>query len=65
MLTDEKIEKYKQDKRLDFQFNILFKRSAKKKLDKIAKEKGITTSELVRLLIYEFIKKYELPNQGD
>lgn len=57
MLSNEKIEQYKELKKLDFSLNFLINRTDKNKLEKIAKKKGITTSELLRILIKEFIKE--------
>lgn len=57
MLSNQKIEEYKKNKRLDFQFNFLIKESDKRELDKIADKKDISTSELLRILIKEFIKE--------
>ena len=59
MLSNEKIEQYKELKKLDFQLNFLINRADKNKLEKIAKKKGITISELLRILIKEFIKEQE------
>ena len=44
-------------KKFDFQLNFLIKKSDKRNLDEIAEKKGITTSELLRLLIQEYIKQ--------
>lgn len=57
MLSNEKIEQYKELKKLDFSLNFLINKTDKNKLDKIAEKKGITTSELLRILIKEFIKE--------
>lgn len=57
MLSNEKIEQYKELKKLDFQLNFLINRTDKNKLEKIAKKKGVTISELLRILIKEFIKE--------
>ncbi len=57
MLSNEKIEQYKELKKLDFNLNFLVNKTDKNKLEKIAKKKEITTSELLRILIKEFIKE--------
>jgi len=63
MLSNEKIEEYKEVKRLDFSLNFLINKTDKIKLSKIAKKKGLNTSELLRILIKEFIK--EQKKNGD
>lgn len=57
MLSNEKIEQYKELKKLDFSLNFKINKADKNKMDKIAKKKGLTTSELLRILIREFIKE--------
>ena len=57
MLSNEKIEQYKELKKLDFNLNFLINKTDKNKLEQIAEKKGITTSELLRILIKEFIKE--------
>lgn len=57
MLSNEKIEQYKELKKLDFQLNFLINKADKNKLEMIAKKKGVTISELLRILIKEFIKE--------
>ncbi len=57
MLSNKKIEEYKKNKRLNFQFNFLIKETDKRELDRIADKKSLSTSELLRILIKEFIKE--------
>lgn len=57
MLTNKKIEQYKKDSRLDFQVNFLIKKTDKEEFDKIADKNNVSTSELLRILIKEFIKE--------
>ena len=57
MLSNKKIEQYKELKKLDFNLNFLINSSDKKELENIAQKKEISTSELLRILIKEFIKE--------
>ncbi|KKN61173.1 hypothetical protein LCGC14_0524680 [marine sediment metagenome] len=59
MLSNQKIEEFKKNKRSNCQINFLIKKSDKGKLDSIADKKNIYTSELLRLLITEFINEQE------
>lgn len=57
MLSDQIIEEYKErDKPLDSTFNFLIRKTDKLELDKVANEKDLSTSKLVRILIKEFLK---------
>ncbi|MFW9872675.1 MAG: hypothetical protein ACFFG0_06190 [Candidatus Thorarchaeota archaeon] len=57
MLTKEKIRKYKEDTALNFNLNFLINSRDKEELDLIAKDCETNTSELLRMLIKEFIKE--------
>lgn len=57
MLTKEKIRKYKEDTSLNFNLNFLINSKDKEELDIIAKDCETNTSELLRMLIKEFIKE--------
>ena len=63
MLSNKKIEEYRKNKKFDFQLNFLIKKSDKRNLDEVAKKKGITTSELLRLLIREYIKQQNIQDE--
>ena len=57
MLTTEKIEEYKADRRLNALINFTINKKEKEKLKDLAKRKGISMSELLRMLINECIKE--------
>jgi len=56
MLNKKRIEEYQKSKKLDTNLNFKMNRRDKKKLDKYSDLYSISTSELVRLLIREFIE---------
>lgn len=57
MLTNKKIEEYKKKKASSIQLNFEIKRADKEELYQIADKKGIYASEILRLLVKEFIKE--------
>lgn len=57
MLTAEKIEKYKEDRRLNGLINFKINKKERAEFNNLAKKKGISVSEFLRILIYEAIKE--------
>lgn len=57
MLSDIKIEEYKKKKASNIQLNFEIKRSDKEDLYHIADKKGLYASELLRMLVKEYIKE--------
>lgn len=57
MLSDQKIEEYKKNKGPYIQLNFQIKKVDKEELYCIADKKGLFPSELLRILIKEFIKE--------
>ncbi|GAJ06515.1 unnamed protein product [marine sediment metagenome] len=57
MLTIEKIKEYKADRRLNSYINFTINKKEKEKLKDLAKKKGISMSELLRMLISECMKE--------
>lgn len=56
MLTIEKIKEYKEGRSLNTLINFTINKKEKVKLKALAKKKGISMSELLRILISECIK---------
>lgn len=67
MLTIEKIKEYKADRRLNTYINFTINKKEKEKLKALAKKKGISMSELLRMLISECMKEeiIEQKRNGD
>lgn len=67
MLTTEKIEKYREDRRLNGLFNFKINKKERAEFNNLAKKKGISASECLRILIHEAIKeeKKEKQKNGD
>jgi len=61
MLTTEKIRGYK-EKRKSVLINFKIKEKKRKELKDLAKKKGLSMSELIRILIYECIEEDENQN---
>ena len=57
MLSNKIIEEYKKKKASNIQLNFEIKRADKEELYQIADKKGIYASEILRLLVKEFIKE--------
>lgn len=57
MLTKKIIKEYKEKNDLTLQFNFLINKTDKAELVQIAKNNGLTTSELLRIMIKECIKQ--------
>ncbi len=57
MLSDKKIEIYKENKQTTVVFNIKIERTDRIILKDIVSKKGLSMSEVIRLLIKEFIRK--------
>lgn len=57
MISKKILKEYKDSKKLDFNLNFLINKRDKKKLEEIASENSISMSELLRILIKEFIKE--------
>ncbi len=56
MLSDKKIKEYKKKKQTTVVFNFLIKKTDRIRLKDIASKKDLSMSEVIRLLIKEFIK---------
>ncbi len=57
MLTAEKIEKYKEERSLNVLINFRINKNERVEINSLAKKKGISVSELLRILINECIKE--------
>lgn len=57
MLTKKTLEEYKKSKKLDFNLNFLINKQDKQNLAIIANKNDISMSELIRILIKEFLKE--------
>ena len=56
MLTTEKIKKYREGRKLTVLINFKIIRKERDDFKEIAKKRGVSMSELIRMLIYECIE---------